>query len=201
MHEVELVPEHSAHEAWHGTHAAEAPERSLTLVDLSLTTERSTNVPLPHSATHSPLDTKGVAALVHERHSEASGPEHVPQAASHAAQLEEPTSAYMPSGLQSATQLLVALTKKGCVVAQLTHSSAVGPLHVAQLAAHGVHTSGEVAEPPAHVYPPSMVAQSAEQPSRASWLPSSHTSPPTRSPSPHTVTHASIPLKEPPEHV
>ena len=145
------MPEHSAHEAWHGTHAAEAPERSLTLVDLSLTTERSTNVPLPHSATHSPLDTKGVAALVHERHSEASGPEQVPQAASHAAQLEEPL-AYMPSGLQSATQRLVALTEKGWVEAQLRHSAAVGPLHVAQLAAHGVHTSAELAEPPAHVY-------------------------------------------------
>ena len=186
MHEVELGPEHSAHEAWHGTHAAEAAERS-------------TKVPLAHSATHAPLETKGVAALVHERHCEASGPEQVPQAASHAAQLEEPL-AYMPSGLQSATQLLVALTKKGWVEAQLRHSAAVGPLHVAQLAAHGVHTSGEVAEPPAHVYPPSMVAQSAEQPSRASWLPSSHTSPPTRSPSPHTVTHVSMRLKEPPEH-
>ena len=66
---------------------------------------------------------------------------------------------------------------------------------------HGMPgTSAELAEPPAHVYPPSMVAQSAEQPSRASWLPSSHTSPPARSPSPHTVTHASMPLKEPPEH-
>ena len=106
---MEPAAEHSAQELWHTAHAALEPASS-------------TNVPLPHSATHPPLETKGVAALVQERHSDADGPEHVPQAVSHSSQREAVASAYMPSGVQSETQLEEALTKKGCVEAQLAHS-------------------------------------------------------------------------------
>ena len=45
-----------------------------------------------------------------------------------------------------------------------------------------------------------MVAQSPAQPSSESRLPSSHTSLPTRNPSPQTSAHELSVVKEPPEH-
>ena len=65
----------------------------------------------------------------------------------------------MPSGVQSETQLEEALTKKGCVEAQLAHSPALGPVQVAQLAEHRTQTSDALAEPPAHVKPLRHVVQ------------------------------------------
>ena len=122
------------------------------------------------------------------KHWLAAGPVHVPHMPSHGSQAIDAL-AYFPSGVQSETQVLLAASEKGCVVLQLCHV-APAPSHSAQLAWHVTHVSAPLLEPPAQVKPDSM-AQLASQPSRASMLPSSHASPPTRLPSPQMGVHAS----------
>jgi hypothetical protein len=118
----------------------------------------STNVAFGQEATHEPAETKGVAALSHVRHWLLFGPEQVPQEPSHGAQtpcsaVGEPggaAAAYLPRGVQSATHEELSL-ENGCVDAQLTHSAAVGPEHVAHSAAHVTHVSAVELDPPEHV--------------------------------------------------
>ena len=69
------------------------------------------------------------------------------------------------------------------------HSCADGPVHVAHDASHGVQVSAVELDPSEHVNPFSIDVQSVTQPSRESWLPSSHASLPTRLPSPQTGPH------------
>lgn len=185
------MPEHSAHEPWQVAHVA-----------ISVSSEAvatATKVPLAHSATQVPLETKGASAKVHERQSEAPGPLQVPHAPSHATHVPL-ACAYLPSGVQSATQLEVAASRNGCDDAQETQSVGSGPLHVAHVASQPRQTSDVLLEPPEHVKPSSTERQSAAQPSSATLLPSSQTSPPTRSPSPQTVAQVSAEVNEPPEH-
>lgn len=189
-HEVQLVEEaplHVAHEPWHVEQVPWLPTNS-------------TNPPtLGHSATHSPLERKGVEALVQLRQFELPGPVHVPHEewqGSHTLL----ALAYFPAVVHEARQLPGG-SKNGVAEAQEVHSLAAGPVQMAQLASHATQLSAAVALPPAHVYPSSIAEQSPLQPSSETVLPSSHASEPTRLPSPHTATHVSLPLKWPPEHV
>ena len=97
---------------------------------------------------------------------------------------------------------MAAATKSanGCVEEHALHSAAAGPTQVAHEPAHGTQTSAVELEPPAHVKPASIDAQSAAHPSRASWSPSSHASLPTRSPSPQTSAQVEAASNEPPLH-
>jgi len=88
-------------------------------------------------------------------------------------------------------------SEKGKAGVQEMHSLLPGPEHVAQLSWHGSHVSGALAEPPEHVQPSAMVEQATQADDAES--PSSHTSSPTRRPSPHTVRHTSLVLEDPPE--
>ena len=128
----------------------------------------------------------------------AAGPKQVPHVASHAAQAVP--LAYLPSGVQSATHAPFAHVlslAKGEVGAHAVQSSVVLPTHVAQLASQGTHASCDEGPPPEHVDPTSIV-QAAEHPSPATRSPSSHSSLPTRSPSPHKGTHVSMVVVVPP---
>lgn len=197
VHAVAPVPEHSAHDTWQVAHVATSVS--------SVAVATATKVPLAHSATHVPLETKGASAEVHERQSAAPGPLHVPHASSHATHVPLPACAYLPSDVQSATQLAAAASasasRNGCDEAHVSHAVGSGPLQVAHVASQPTHASEALLEPPEHVKPSSMERQSAAQPSSATLLPSSQTSsPPTRSPSPQTVVHASADVNEPPAH-
>ena len=121
--------------------------------------------------------------------SELLAPPHVPHVAWHGWQTE-PLSAYLPTGRHEARQAPGA-SKKGYAAAHEVHSVSSGPEHVAHASAHATHVSRCVALPPEQVEPSSM-AQAASHPSRLTWPPSSHSSPPTRRPSPQTVSHVSF---------
>ena len=127
-HASEPAPEQSSHEAWQAAQVATAPPTS------------STNVAFGHCATHAPLETNGVAALVHVRHCVLFGPEHVPHEESHG--WHTPCSvvgaggagpAYLAKGVQSATHAEPSL-ENGWVEAQVTQSAAPSPLQVAHVA-------------------------------------------------------------------
>lgn len=113
------------------------------------------------------------------------GPLHVLHPESHATHWLLLESAYLPSGVQLATQLL-GRWRKGEAGAQVTQSESSVPAHVAQLEWQAVHVSAVALSPPEHVKPSSIAVQSALQPSNATVLPSSHASVPTRLPSPQT---------------
>ena len=185
-HTVQLAEppaEHSLQEEWQPVHVATEPTLSTYSFDA-------------HSATHSPLERKGALAFEHVRHWLEAGPVQVPHVALHASQTIDGL-AYFPSGVQSETHVLLATSEKGCVALQLVHCVALGPEHSAQLESHATHVSAALLEPPEHVKPDSMT-QLALQPSRASMLPSSHASPPTRLPSPQMGVHASFDVNVPP---
>ena len=175
-HADEDVPEHVAQLA---SQAVQRPAPSTT----------SEKVLDGHSATQVPAWRKGVAAEVHERQSELVGPSHVPHAASHASQTDEPLR-NLPTGVHDARQLPGG-SKKGVADAQVRHCVPVGPAHVAQLPWQATHTSAVLPVPPTHVKPSSIAMQSALHPSLSIVLPSSQTSSPTRNPSPHTAAQLS----------
>ena len=150
------------------------------------------NVFAGHSLTHDPLEKKGVAEPAQVRQSVLVGPSHVPHAASHVAHWPLLESAYLPSGVQLDTQLPVSMLRKGDAGAHVTHSVSSVPAHVAQLSWQAVHMSAVALSPPEHVKPSSIAVQSALQPSKATVLPSSHASFPTRLPSPQTGAHVSF---------
>ena len=150
-----------------------------------------------HWDTQLPLCRNGVSGDVQLTQLELPGPLHVPHAALQGWQTELP-SAYLPIGRHEARHEPGEL-KKGCDEAHVEHWVADGPVHVAQEEWHRWHVSGDVRLPPAHVKPASM-AHVWLQPSNVSWLPSSHSSVPTRLPSPQTDWHVSFEVRLPPEH-
>ena len=147
-HAIEPSPSHSPHELWQAVHLAMAPVVSA---------KESPG----HSATHSPLDSNGVAALEQDKHSLLVGPLQVPHELSQETQTLDAL-AYFPVGVQSPMHVPASGLEKGCVEAHEVHSASEGPEHVAHDASHVTHVSEEVALPPLHVHPPSM-AQSASQ--------------------------------------
>jgi len=193
-HAVEPGPLHSLQEELHAAH-------------LATPSTTSTKVPsLGHVSMQLPEWRKGLAAWVHVMQSELLAAVQVPHDSSHASQRWTPLleSAYLPTGVHEARHVPVAPavpSKNGCVKAQLVHSEAAGPVHVAQEASQPEQVSAVVGEPPEHVKPSSMVAQFSSQPSRLRRLPSSHASVPTRRPSPQMGTHASMLVEVPPLHV
>lgn len=127
------------------------------------------NVPEGHSLTQEALLRKGVVEDVQVRHWLAEGPEHVPHAASHASQTVDAL-AYLPTGVQVVRHVPWSGLKKGDAVAHDVQSVVVGPLQVAHDGWHEAHVSGVNTEPPAHVYPASIVVQSPLHPSSETVL-------------------------------
>ena len=117
-HANEPAPVQPSHDAWQVAQVAKPP------VALA-------NVPLGHSATHAPSNSKGADTAVHERHSEAVGPRHVPHAAAQGSHALDVALAYIPSGVQSATHAPASASANGCDAAHIVHWCASGPLHVA----------------------------------------------------------------------
>ena len=118
----------------------------------------STKVALPHSATHSPPERKGVKALVHVRQCVLLGPEHVPHDEwqrvqtpwSACGELGGAAAAYLPRGVQSATHAS-GRSENGCVDEQLRQSAAIGPEQVAHEPSHETQASAVALDPPEHV--------------------------------------------------
>ena len=129
-------------------HVAQLASQAVHLPAPSTTSEKVLD---GHSATHVPAWRKGAVVEVHDRQSELVGPSHVPHAASHAWQTDEPLR-NLPTGVQDARQLPGG-SKKGVADAQVRHCVPVGPAQVAQLAWQLTQTSAELTVPPTHVKP------------------------------------------------
>jgi len=136
-HDALDAPLHVAHEAWQLEHVPCVPTSS-------------TKPPVDgHSATHMPLERKGVVMLEQLRQLEFEGPLHVPQEASHAMHTLL-VFAYFPTGVHDARQLPGG-SKKGVAEAQVRQSVEAVPEHVAQLLSHATHVSADEALPPEQV--------------------------------------------------